>query len=48
MPMAETSFSFAFFILFLLIGLAFTVFNDPYIRREHRKILLLLLANCRI
>lgn len=44
--MAETNVSLAVFILFLLLGLAFTVFNDPYIRREHRKILLLIDALC--
>ena len=40
------SVSFLFFILFLLAGLAFTVFSDPYIRREHRKSLLLIIGLC--
>ena len=44
--MAETDIFFAFFILFLLVGLAFTVFNDSYIRREHRKTLLLIVGLC--
>ena len=44
--MADTDISFVFFILFLLGGLAFTVFNDPYIRREHRKTLLLIVGLC--
>ena len=44
--MTETDISFAVFILFLLLGLAFTVFNDPYIRREHRRVLLLIVGLC--
>ena len=44
--MTETNISLALFILFMLLGLAFTVFNDPYIRREHRKILLLIVGLC--
>ena len=40
------SVSFLFFILFLLAGLTFTVFRDPYIRREHRKTLLLIIGLC--
>lgn len=44
--MTETNISLAVFILFLLFGLTFTVFNDPYIRREHRKILLLIGVLC--
>ncbi len=44
--MADTSVFLAVFILFLLLGLAVTVFSDPYIRREHRKILLLIVALC--
>ena len=44
--MTETDVSFAVFTLFLLVGLAFTVFNDSYIRREHRKTLLLIVGLC--
>ena len=44
--MAETDISFAVFILFLLFGMAFTVFNDPYIRRGHRRIMLLIAGLC--
>ena len=40
--MPETNVSFAVFVLFLLLGLMFTIYNDPYIRREHRKTLLLI------
>ncbi len=44
--MAEINISFAFFVPFLLEGLAFTVFNDSYIRRGHRKTLLLIVGLC--
>ena len=41
-----TTVSFLFFILFLLAGLTFTVFRDPYIHRKHRKTLLLIVGLC--
>ena len=34
------------FTLFLLFGLAFTVLNDTYIRRSHRKIIVLIVGLC--
>ena len=34
------------FVLFLLAGLTFTVFNDPYIRRSHRTAMLIIIALC--
>ena len=34
------------FILFLLIGLAVTVLNDPYIRSRHKRTLLLIIVLC--
>ena len=40
------SVSFLFFILFLLAGLSFTVFSDPYISPKHRKTLLLIIGLC--
>ncbi len=33
-------------LLLLLIGLAFTVVIDPYIRREHRQTMLIVAALC--
>ena len=35
-----------FFVLFLLAGLTFTVFNDPYIRHGHRHAMLAIVALC--
>ena len=35
-----------FFALFALVGLAFTVFFDPYIRRGHRRTLMLIIGLC--
>ena len=34
------------FVLFLLAGLTFTVFNDPYIRRSHRTAMLISSLPC--
>ena len=37
----------AFFpLLLLLLGLGFTVVIDPYIRREHRRVMLVIAALC--
>lgn len=44
--MAQGSIPFIFLVLFLLAGLTFTVFNDPYIRRSHRRVMLLIIALC--
>ena len=33
-------------LLLLLLGLAFTVVIDPYIRREHRRTMLVITALC--
>ncbi len=44
--MAGEAAFFIFFILFLLIGLAVTVLNDPYIRRRQKRTLLLIIVLC--
>ncbi|MBR3020481.1 MAG: hypothetical protein IKH57_26020 [Clostridia bacterium] len=44
--MTETHIVFDFFVLFLLVGLTVAVFIDPYIRRERRKTLLLIIGLC--
>ena len=44
--MAEASSILTYFVLFLLIGLAFTILKDPYIRLTHRKTLLLIMGLC--
>lgn len=42
----KTDIPYIFFVLFLLAGLTFTVFNDPYIRRRHRHAMLAIVALC--
>ena len=44
--MAGEAAFFIFFILFLLIGLAVTILNDPYIRARHKRTLLLIIVLC--
>ena len=44
--MAGEATFFIVFVLFLLIGLTVTILNDPYIRRRHKKTLLLIIGLC--
>ncbi|MCR5567299.1 MAG: histidine kinase [Clostridiales bacterium] len=44
--MAGEKIFFIAFILFLLIGLIISILNDPYIRRRHKKTLLLIIGLC--
>lgn len=44
--MTQWSMPFLFFVVLLLAGLTFTVLNDPYIRRRHRKAMLGIIALC--
>lgn len=44
--MAGEATYFISFILFLLIGLAVTILNDPYLRPRHKKTLLLIIVLC--
>ncbi len=46
MSRVQAAVPFIFFTVTLLAGLAFTVFNDPYIRRGHRRVMLTVIALC--
>ena len=44
--MGQGSIPLLLLVMFLLAGLTFTVFNDPYIRRGHRRVMLVIIALC--